>query len=463
MTEALVIGYGLSGQAAASYLRSTGWDVVVLEDSPSSDLEQALEAEGARAELSPSRERAAALAAQADLVVPSPGVPVSHPALVEAERQGKDVRSEVELAWEAMEAQRGTSGGGSRGGWPRLVAVTGTNGKTTVTKLVTAMLVGSGRSAVAAGNVGLPLLVAVRGLEPGCEATVVAEVSSFQLYYTRRFRPDVSAWLNFAPDHLDWHPDLGHYEAAKAKIWANQGAGDVAVFNADDPVVSRRAALVAPEARLVSFGHAGAHWRVSESGVEGPDGVVVDATDLPRALPHDIANTAAAFAVALAAGASEQGCLEAAWRTPPPPHRVELIGQAGGVMWYDDSKATSPAAVLAGISGFRSVVLVAGGRNKGLDLSPLAATAPPVRAVVAIGEATSELSRVFEGRAPVRTASSMRAAVDVAAELARPGDAVVLSPGCASFDWYSSYQERGNDFAALVRAKLGPDQPGRPG
>jgi UDP-N-acetylmuramoylalanine--D-glutamate ligase len=467
MTSALVMGYGRSGRAAAAFLAGQGYRVVVLEDNPSPDLGAALEAAGLVGELSPGAERAATLASQSDLVVPSPGIPVSHPALVAASRLGKDTRSEVELAWEALDSLRararsrarvGERAGalaGAADGWPRLVAITGTNGKTTVTKLVTAMLIGSGRSAVAAGNVGLPLLEAVQALDPRCDTTVVAEVSSFQLHYTRDFHPGVSCWLNLAPDHLDWHPDLVHYEAAKAMVWANQTDGDVAVYNADDAVVRRRAEGLAPGVRRVSFGAGPTSWQVSPEGIVGPDGIAIQASELPRALPHDLANTAAAMAMALVSGATANGCLEAARRTPPPPHRVERIAEAGNISWYDDSKATSPAAVMAGVASFSSVVLVAGGRNKGLDLTPLAALVPPVRAVVAIGEAAGEVAQVFAGRAPVVQAASMKAAVDVAAELARPGDAVVLSPGCASFDWYSSYQERGSEFAALVRAKLG--------
>jgi UDP-N-acetylmuramoylalanine--D-glutamate ligase len=476
---ALVIGYGLSGRAAASWLADGGYEVVVIEDKPRPGAE-GLPAD-LRAEVSPSPERSAELARSADLVVPSPGVPVGHVALVAAAQSGRRVVSEIELGWEALQRLRqgevagaragegpgragedagadGPVGAGARGHWPRLVAITGTNGKTTVTKLVTAMLCASGCRAVAAGNVGLPLLEAVRALGPGEEVTVVAEVSSFQLEYVRTFRPDVSCWLNFAPDHLDWHSSLGHYARAKAKIWANQGTGDVAVFNADDTEIIREVEAIARQVRRVGFGREvgpTVAWRVGPASIEGPRGLVLKASELPRALPHDLANTAASMAIAFAAGASEQGCREAARLTFPPPHRVQFVGEADGVAWYDDSKATTPAAVLAGISGFGSVVLIAGGRNKGLDLSALAGTTPPVRAVVAIGEAAREVRRAFAGRAEVVEAASMPAAVDAAGDLARPGDAVVLSPGCASFDWYSSYEERGDQFAALVRAKLG--------
>ena len=387
-------------------------------------------------------------------------MPVSHPALVAAKAFGVDVLSEIELAWQVLDGMG--DGPGERYG---LVAITGTNGKTTVTKLVVAMLASSGKEAVAAGNVGYPLLEAVSSISPGSEGVLVAEVSSFQLEYTRRFRPDVSCWLNFAPDHLDWHPSLDQYARAKAKIWASQGHGCVAVVNADDPAVRRAAANIPAGVEVVSFGAAPVVertsaalpepiWRVSPEGIAGPVGFFLPAGDLPRALPHDLANTAAALAVAMAAGASAEGCRLAAGSTLPPAHRVQLVGQSGGIAWYDDSKATTPAAVRAGVSGFTSVVLIAGGRNKGLDLSDLAGTVPPVRAVVAIGEASNDVTAAFSGLAPVRQAGSMGEAIDAALSLAVPGDAVVLSPGCASFDWYSNYKERGEHFTTLVKDKF---------
>jgi UDP-N-acetylmuramoylalanine--D-glutamate ligase len=328
------------------------------------------------------------------------------------------------------------------------------------------MLSASGMTAVAAGNVGYPLLDAVAALtrppgagdgpRPTGEVVLVAEVSSFQLEYTQRFSPDVSCWLNFAPDHLDWHPNLEHYVRAKAKIWAHQVPGSVVVVNADDPVVLSRSASVPAGVRLVTFGATGT-WAVGPEAVEGPDGFVLKAADLPRAFPHDLANTAAALAVAMAAGADEEGCRRAARSTVPPPHRVQLVGEQDGVRWYDDSKATTPAAVLAGLSAFASIVLIAGGRNKGLDLSELATAVPPVHAVVAIGEAAAEVTAAFGDLVPVRRATSMGQAVEMAGQLAGAGDAVVLSPGCASFDWYSSYAQRGEHFSALVKARLAKD------
>jgi UDP-N-acetylmuramoylalanine--D-glutamate ligase len=467
---ALVIGYGLSGRVAASWLASRGCEVVVLEDdvrAGEAARAQAI-APGLALEVAAGPARAAELARSVELVVPSPGVRADHPAVTAAINTGAEVLSEVELAWRVLAGMRRGAPGQNQ--WPKLVAITGTNGKTTVTELVAAMLVCSGRDAVAAGNVGYPLLEATSHLVPGQAVVLVAEVSSFQLEFTREFRPDVSCWLNFAPDHLDWHPDLVHYARAKAKIWSRQGKGCTAVVNRDDPEVWRAAQRVPAGVDVVTFGFSslsalddgtavtsaasGQDWLALPDGVQGPDGFRLRASDLPRAFPHDLANTAAALAVALAAGATPEGSREAARNTVVPPHRVQLVGEKDGVSWYDDSKATTPAAVQAGVRGFASVILIAGGRNKGLDLSELASTVPPVRAVVAVGESAPEVARAFAGRAPVRHATSMGAAVEAAWSMAVPGDAVVLSPGCASFDWYSSYVERGEDFSALVKGKL---------
>ena len=274
----------------------------------------------------------------------------------------------------------------------------------------------------------------------------MAEVSSFQLQFTEAFRPLVSCWLNLAPDHLDWHPDMAHYAAAKARIWAAQSHGDVAVVNADDPAVMAAAGRVPAGVRVVTFSGTGdADFAVQRRTARpdrlvGPDGLdLIGIDELPRRLPLDLANGLAAAATALMAGATLEGCREGLRQFTGLPHRVELVADADGVRWYDDSKATTPASVLAALAGFDSVVLIAGGRNKGLDLSVLGHAVPPVRAVVAIGEMAADIEAAFGARVPVVTASSMAGAVGAAEQLAQPGDAVLLSPGCASFDWYRSY------------------------
>jgi UDP-N-acetylmuramoylalanine--D-glutamate ligase len=432
---ALVIGLGVSGEAVIRHLRDRGARVRVVDDHPTEDTRLRAQALDVPLHAAPDLGRLHDLVNEADVVVPSPGVPEDHPAIRLATVLKKPVRGEVELAAR----------------WARcpLVAITGTNGKTTVTELVAAMLAESGFKTIAAGNIGLPLSDAVRrDLD-----VVVAEVSSFQLRFTDAFRPAVAVWLNFAEDHLDWHPTLDAYAEAKARIWAHQTEHDVAVANADDPVVMRWA--TAARSRVVRFGlREPAEYFVADGWLQGPLGGLVAVADLPRALPHDLANGLAAAAAAEAAGAHPDAVAGALRRFRGLAHRVTLVAEAGGVRWYDDSKATNPHAALAAVSGFPSVVLVAGGRNKGMDLSPLAAAASHIRAVVAIGEAGPDVAAAFEGLRPVVRAASMTEAVEAAAGLAQPGDVVLLSPACASFDQYRSYAHRGEDFARSVRALL---------
>ena len=428
----LVYGLGVSGAAVARHLLAEGVEVVVADDD-AGDRPAAAAAElGLSLVVAPDGPTLARLAASVDEVVVSPGVPAAHPVL---QVSGTPLVGEVELAWR-------------RARMP-MVAVTGTNGKTTVVTMAAQMLVASGRRAVAAGNIGLPLLDAVA---EGPEV-VVAEVSSFQLALTHEFRPAVGAWLNFSADHLDWHPSLEHYRAAKARLWANAEAGDVAVANAEDPVVMEESATPSRRgARLVRFGLDVGDVTMRHGVLCVGDTEVVSAGELARPFPHEISDALCALAAATSAGAEIAGCRRALLGFRGLPHRVQLVGEADGVQFYDDSKATTPGAVLAGMQGFPHAVLVAGGRNKGLDLSVLGSLAPRLRGVVAIGEAAEEVAAAFAGGVPVRRAGSMADAVAAAVTMARPGDAVVLSPACASFDWYSSYAARGDDFVRCVSA-----------
>ena len=425
----------------ARALNERGYEVSVVDDTPSAAV-RARRAElaplGVDVITKPDASTLAVLVHDADLVVPSPGVPPRHPVFTIARDRGVPLVGEVELA--------------SRWAGQPIVAITGTNGKTTVTGLVTDMLVASGTAAVAAGNIGVPLAEAAAGPAD----ILVVEVSSFQLELTEQFHPSVAVWLNLAPDHLDWHSDLDSYARAKARIWARQEGDDTAVVNADDEAVQRWAS--AAPARVVSFGLGEADFFVEGGRLRTADGTeIVDVSALQRSLPHDIENALAASAAALAAGADLEGVRSALHQWRGFPHRVALVGDAGGVQWYDDSKATNPHAALAALRGFGSVVLIAGGRNKGLDLSVLAHAADRVRAVVAIGEAAPEVENAFAGVRPVTVVSSMDDAVRAAAAYAEPGDAVLLSPGCASFDWYQSYGERGDDFARAVGQLLEED------
>jgi UDP-N-acetylmuramoylalanine--D-glutamate ligase len=438
----LVVGLATTGVSVVTYTRAAGHEVTVLEDAPSgSDAYAArvtrAQSEGATVLERPDRSTAAAQGRAADLVVPSPGVHPDHPALVAAHAAGVPVRSEIDLAAARVRARPDA---------PRLVAVTGTNGKTTVTTLIDAMLRAGGIVSAAAGNIGRPLLDAA-----GDDvAVVVAEVSSFQLAFTTdAFTPDVAVLLNVAEDHLDWHGSAEAYAQAKAELFRHQGANGLLVVNRDDAVAARLAAD-AP-GRVVTFG-AGlpgpGDYGVIGGELVGPIGVLAAAP--ASGAPHDHANALAAAAAALEVGADVEAVASALAEFGGLAHRVQLVGERGGVRYYDDSKATNPHATAGALAGFEHAVLIAGGRNKGLDLGALSVHAPHLRAVVAIGEAADEVEAAFRDTVPVVRASSMHDAVRAAAAHARPGDAVVLSPACASFDWYESYAARGDDFAREV-------------
>ena len=434
--RALVLGLAITNEAVVRQVQARGGTVVVLDDAPSdAALERAL-ALGVELHRTDEVDTAAMLSA-VDVVLPTPGMRITHPVVEAALSSGVPVWSEFELAaeWDARP----------------IVAVTGTNGKTTVTTLITSMLAASGRVVVDAGNNDLPL---VDALDRADVELFVVEASSFRLQFTSRFRPVVGVWLNLSPDHLDWHPTMDHYAAAKFRLWAAQGPTDVAVANADDDAVLAWAAK-AP-GRVVTYGLTSGDYRVVDGALVTPGGAsIVRVDELVRPLPHEISNCLAAAAAALEAGASLDAVASVLRSFGGLPHRVELVVDAGGVRWYDDSKATTPASVVAAVSGFDSVVLIAGGKNKGLDLSVLRELAPRLRGVVAIGEAGPVVREVFGGVSEVVDASSMDDAVAAAARLSEPGDAVVLSPGCASYDWYRNYNERGDDFARAVRALVG--------
>ena len=429
----LVVGLGVTGEAVVRALVARGLDVVVIEDRPTDQKRDLVAALGVDLVASPDEAMVDRLVARAEAVLPSPGVPDAHPVFAAAHARSVPVRSEFDLAaaWDDRP----------------LVAITGTNGKTTVTVLVTDMLKRSGLRAVAAGNTEVPLVAAI---EDAAVDLFVVEASSFRLGHTERFTPAVATWLNFAPDHLDVHASLAGYEAAKARIWADQGTDDLAVANADDAVV---AGHHGPARRVTFSTREAVGYHLAGDALVTEDGtVLVTLGALWRAFPHDVANALAASATALGAGATVEGVRSTLTGFEGMHHRVELVAEQGGVRFFDDSKATVPHAVAAALAAFDSVVLIAGGRNKALDLSPLAADVGRVRAVVAIGDAAAEVEAAFAGRRPVETATSMDEAVARAAAIAEPGDVVLLSPGCASFDWYSSYDERGDDFARAVRS-----------
>jgi UDP-N-acetylmuramoylalanine--D-glutamate ligase len=431
-TRVVVIGLGASGLAAARVLAGEGARVRVTESRPRHEVE-AGEAERAGAEVLAGGHRPEHLDG-ATLVVTSPGVPESAEVLRWARQRRLEVWSELEL--------------GARLARCPYVAITGTNGKTTTTEIVARCLREGGLDAVACGNIGHPFsLAAVEGHQ-----ALAVEASSFQLRFHRSFHPRVSVLLNLAPDHLDWHGTFERYREAKRRVYERQGNGDTHIGNRDDA----HAAAVSRDAPCPVRWFTLEPPQAGSVGMRGDD-LVDHLGDAERRLatisgpPSFRADVAAAAAAALSFGVDPEAVGRAVSSVGPLPHRGVVVAEVGGVRFVDDSKATNPHAALAAIDGLSDAVLVAGGRSKGVDLSPLAQAAPRLAGVIALGEAAGEIRVVFEGRVPVREAVSIEEAVEVGARLARPGATVLLAPACASQDMFRDYRERGDRFAAAAR------------
>jgi UDP-N-acetylmuramoylalanine--D-glutamate ligase len=436
--RSLVHGLAITGVATVRALQRHGHSVSVTDDSPDETRERAASELGLRLEQLP--DDLDRFVSGFDLVSPAPGVPEGHPLIEAALRNRVRIASEIELAYESEQA---------RAGGPRpMLAVTGTDGKTTTCEMAVAILTAAGHRTCAVGNTDVPLLDA---LDHDLDLYVV-ECTSFRLAWTEQFRADAAVWLNLAPDHLNWHRDMDSYESAKARIFAGQRSSDVSIGNVADAAVRRHLDRSVGIRR--SFGTGGDYYE-ADGWLVGPRGPIVETAVMSRRLPHDIENALAACALVLETGQAEPRHVEMALSGfRAPAHRLEWVASVAGIDFYDDSKATTPHAAVAAIRAFPTGVLIAGGRNKDLDLTPMGEAGSSLRAVVAIGEAADEIEAAFGGRAEVVRAGSMETAVEMASRLAQPGDAVVLSPGCASFDWYPSggYPARGDHFARAVRA-----------
>jgi UDP-N-acetylmuramoylalanine--D-glutamate ligase len=377
-----------------------------------------------------------------ELIVLSPGVP-EIPELVAARAAGVAVTGEIEVASRFIEST--------------IIAITGTNGKSTTTTLAGAVTKASGRPTFVGGNLGDPLALAVGTPAGAPGGACVVEVSSFQLETVETFHPRVAVLLNITPDHLDRYTDLEHYASTKARIFAYQRSSDYAVINVDDPMVVRHTANV--KARRLGFS---LEQKLTEGAwLEGEELMLrlpgARPESYPTAVPalvgrHNLANALAALLASRLLGATHAEALRALSEFQPLAHRMELVNKAGGVLYYDDSKGTNVGAVVAALDGFpRRVVLIAGGRDKGGDYAPLAAALGRVgRAAVLIGEAADKIEAAFKGVVPTRRAATMEEAVETAAAMASPGDAVVLSPACSSFDMFRDYAHRAQVFRDAV-------------
>lgn len=441
-SSTLVYGIAIAGEAVARALVNRGERVVLADDVVSAghrslaDELKVLLIDGAdHAEI----ERQLRLV---DRVVPAPGVPEGHRIIVESRAHEVPLMSEIEVAYR-IEQER-------RDGPRPMVGVTGTDGKTTTTMMAAAILNQAGHPSRAVGNTETPLIAA---LEFDVQAFAV-ECSSFRLAFTEQFRTRASVWLNFAPDHLDWHRDLASYRNAKARIWQYTRAGDVAVVPAENEELLRIARDAT--ARLVTFGSDRGDYNAIDGKLMTPHGSIMSAAEMKRSLPHDVTNALAAAAICIEAGLAEpHHVAQALAAFEHAPHRIQFVAEQDGVRWFDDSKATSPHAVQVAINSFENIVLIAGGKNKNLDLSLMASQPRRMRAVIAIGHSAPEIARAFDGVCAVETATSMLEAIRLARRYAKPNGVVLLSPGCTSYDWYSNYNERGDDFTLLVKDELG--------
>jgi UDP-N-acetylmuramoylalanine--D-glutamate ligase len=440
-TRVVVVGLARSGVAAARLLASAGAHVVATDAKPREALSaeaRALERLGVRV-VAPREEPLR----DAELVVVSPGVPLDGEQLVRARSTGIPIISELELGWRATEAET--------------LAITGTNGKTTTTTLTGALLASGPRRVVVAGNIGTPLAAEAPRIPP--DGLVVLEVSSFQLEATEHFRPRVAALLNLAPDHLDRHRTFARYVEAKARIFANQTGSDCAVLNADDEAIRALAPRLAAE--VVWF----SRRRVLEHGVFVRDAWIVARRDAhtTEVAPlaeitlrgqHNVENVLAATACALWSDVEPAAIRAGIGRFRAVAHRIEFVRELGGVQYYNDSKGTNVESTIKALESFAEpVVLIAGGKGKGQDFAPLAATARGrVRLAVLIGEDAVRIAAVLDpAGVPVARAASLEEAIALARTAAVPGDVVLLSPACASFDMFANFEHRGDVFTQLVR------------
>lgn len=455
-----VIGAARSGLAAARILTRLGAHVLLSDSQTAEKLGTAriaeIEATGARFALGANTETA--LPAGTELVVTSPGVPKTAPVLQEAVRRGIPVWSEIELAYRLTAAP--------------ILAITGTNGKTTTTLLLGAILEAAGRNALVCGNVSADeikktLVEAAVEAEQG--AILVAEISSFQLEWVERFAPKVAILTNITPDHLNRHPSFEEYAQTKARLFAAQGPEDWAVLNYDNPVARAIGQSALPGRRCWFTRNpeppddGPAAWLQDGALAvrlepKGPACAILPARDLPPTLPgaHSVENVLAASIAARAMGVEVETIAQAVRNFDGVAHRMERVAEINGVLYINNSMCTNVAAAVRSLEAMeRPTIVIAGGADKGLDFAPLA---PALRAkakhLVLLGAAAAKMETTFRagGYTDISRADTLQDAITQARARAVPGDAVLLAPACASFDMFTDFEARGVAFRDAVRA-----------
>lgn len=436
--EVAVIGLGKSGAAATGWLRRQGIAVYASDAATSEDVGRAAAALAESGAAIETGRHDLDRIARAVAVVASPGVPPDAAPLAAARAAGVSIVGELDLAVQVLDTTR-------------LIAVTGTNGKTTTTALVAQLLEAGGLQAAAAGNIGRPLIELAA--DPVPYDWIAVEVSSFQLHDAPNLAPAIGVVTNLAPDHLDRYMNVADYYADKQHLFQHATTESVWVLNGDDAGVLTLAGRAPGRRRLFSLqGQGDAVFD------RGRDALVLDGAPLiPRASlallgDHNVANALAAVLAAEAAGVARDALAQGLRAFRPLPHRLEPVGETGGVRWINDSKATNVAAAVVGARAMTGpYVLLMGGRHKGEPYDALRAVlAVGCRGVVAYGEAAPRIAAGLKGAVPVERVERFDDAVRRAGDLAQPGDVVLLSPACSSYDQFHDYEERGNRFRALV-------------
>ena len=431
--EVVVLGLGISGMDAAKLLQDHGANVTVRDDAenkaPVLDRAAMLRQRGISVELGNAIQESTAF----DFCVLSPGIDPAMPLVRRLYQAGLPTFGELELAYRFCACP--------------IVAITGTNGKTTTTELVNAVLTAGGKRTMASGNIGTAFSDAVRGSKD--LDVMVVEVSSFQLEHICDFRPRISVHLNLTPDHLDRYKSMEEYEAAKWEIFRNQTPDDIAIVNANLRLPPIRAKRV-----TISAAGDAADYQLIDGWLVARGEQVLEQSRTNLIGPHNAENMLAALAVGDLYEISREATIHALCAYHPLPHRLEKIAEIGGVTFLNDSKATNIDALEKALMAMRApVVLIAGGKDKGLDFTGLRTLVrEKAKAVVLIGSMTEKLFAAWNSAVPCTRATTLADAVEKAHALAQSGDVVLLSPGCSSFDMFKSFEDRGDQFRELVRA-----------
>ena len=441
-----ILGAARSGCAAAKYFHSKGTSLFISDSCAPEKLDSLLAAHGLAGTPREGGGHTRRVL-DSDLIVLSPGVPSDIPILLEASRQRIPVWSEIELAFRATDAS--------------MLAVTGSTGKSTTVMLLGEALKAGGKESAVGGNIGTPLITVAAPMPR--QAWVAAEISSFQLETIDRFRPRGAAVLNFLKNHLDRYRSEDDYYAAKKRIAQNFSKDNYLVLNVHDVKLLAWAETMQKRTNVIFFGHAAGHgdsfWYDEGMGkiryrLGGVEGTILDVQEMRINGRHNFENAAAAAALAKVADIGDGAIGKGLCAFGGLPHRLEFAGEVQGVRYYNDSKSTTAESVLCAVTAFAAKVhLIAGGRDKGCDFS-LVTTAirENVQTVSLIGEAAGCMEAVWQGAAPIQRCDTLEEAVLFAAQHAQPGEVVVFSPGCSSYDMFADYEDRGNRFKKIVAA-----------